>query len=234
MSRGPDRPEPDPGAPRPDRRQEPCLVVGTQDDRDAGRWLLEGLEQRRLRVLVHPVCRFTIATRAPPSRGSNARSAIRSRTPRWVAPDPPMTIWPPGPSGANRCRSGWSPCSTSRQPRHDRHGRAAGSAACTTARPPGPARASSCRPRLARSAGSRAAAPLGPWPRSRRVPVRGHASGHRPRRRVRRRRACGSSGASGRPWKPLPRSRPPHRSQPSRSPPCEWCDASERPIPPRP
>ena len=53
---------------------------------------------------------------------------------------------------------------------------------CTGGRPPGPARGSSCRPRLARSAGSRAAAPRGPWPRSRRAPVRGHASGRRPRR----------------------------------------------------
>ena len=58
MSRDADRPEPDPRAARPDRRQQAVLVVGAQDDRDAGRWLLERLEQRGLGVLVHPMRRF--------------------------------------------------------------------------------------------------------------------------------------------------------------------------------
>ena len=49
------QPEAEAEAARPDRRQEPCLLVGAQHDRDAGRRLLERLEQRRLGVLVHPV-----------------------------------------------------------------------------------------------------------------------------------------------------------------------------------
>src|SRR5262245_51198753 len=49
------RPEPDPLAARADRRQQPPLAVSAEDDRDAGRRLLERLEQRGLGVLVHPV-----------------------------------------------------------------------------------------------------------------------------------------------------------------------------------
>ena len=37
----------------------------------------------------------------------------------------PMRIWLPAPPGASRCRSGWFPCSTIRQPRHSRQGRPA-------------------------------------------------------------------------------------------------------------
>ena len=52
---GADRPEAEPGTARADGRQEPLLGIGAQDDRHPGRRLLEGLEQGRLGVLVHPV-----------------------------------------------------------------------------------------------------------------------------------------------------------------------------------
>ena len=39
-----------------------------------------------------------------------------------------MTTWRPGPTGPSRWRSGWPPCSTSRQARQTRHGRSAGAA----------------------------------------------------------------------------------------------------------
>ena len=137
----------------------------------------------------------------------------------------------PGPSGARRWRSGWSPCSTSRHPRQDRHGRAAGSRPCTAARPRGRARASSCRRRPARSAGSRAAraprtmasiaasaASVAPGPGAVHATVRrrrclrvvrrfGAAASAVPRRpRSRRptrpwRPACGSCGASAPPFR---------------------------------
>jgi hypothetical protein len=47
-----DRTEPNPHAARPNGRQQAFLVVGTQDDRDAGGWLLEHLEERVLGVVV--------------------------------------------------------------------------------------------------------------------------------------------------------------------------------------
>ena len=50
-----DRPEPDPDAARPDRRQELVLAVDAEDDRHARRWLLQRLEQRRLGVLVQAI-----------------------------------------------------------------------------------------------------------------------------------------------------------------------------------
>ena len=46
------------GTAGPDGRQEPVLVIGTQDDRDPGRRLLERLEQGALGVLVHAMGRL--------------------------------------------------------------------------------------------------------------------------------------------------------------------------------
>jgi hypothetical protein len=62
------------------------------------------------------------APRSPPPTGS---SASRSRRGSCRARDagPADRTWLPGPEAASRRRSGWLPCSTIRQPRHDRHGR---------------------------------------------------------------------------------------------------------------
>ena len=51
----PDEPEAEAEAARADGREEARLLVRAQDDRHAGRRLLERLEQGRLGVLVHPV-----------------------------------------------------------------------------------------------------------------------------------------------------------------------------------
>ena len=58
ISRVPDGPEAQTGAARPDRGEQGLLGISAQDERHPGRWLLEGLEQGRLRVLVHAVGRF--------------------------------------------------------------------------------------------------------------------------------------------------------------------------------
>ena len=68
-----DRAQPDPCAARADGRQEPGLVVGAQDDRHAGRRLLERLEQRRLGVLVHAVRRSRRWPRARRPRAAAGR-----------------------------------------------------------------------------------------------------------------------------------------------------------------
>ena len=55
---GADGPQAEAGAARPDRREERLFGIGAQDQRHPGRRLLEGLEQGRLRVLVHAVGRL--------------------------------------------------------------------------------------------------------------------------------------------------------------------------------
>ena len=50
-----DEPQAEPEAARSDGRQETRLLVSAEQDRDTGRWLLEGLEQGRLGILVHPI-----------------------------------------------------------------------------------------------------------------------------------------------------------------------------------
>ena len=85
----------------------------------------------------------------------------------------------------------------------------------------------------ARSAGWRAAASRGPWPRSRRAPVRGPASGRRPRRRLAGGGLARSCGASGPPRRPSRRPRRRHPRPPSRSSPCGWSAASGRRRPSR-
>ena len=58
MSRGPTGPRRIRAHLRADRGQEAGLVIGAEHDRDAGRWLLERLEERGLCVLVHAMRRF--------------------------------------------------------------------------------------------------------------------------------------------------------------------------------
>ena len=69
-----------------------------------------------------------MATRAPPSTGMRASSAMSSRTPGYLASGPPITTWRPGPVGPRRCRSGWPLFSIIRHDRHVRQGRSAGGA----------------------------------------------------------------------------------------------------------
>ena len=151
----------------------------------------------------------------PRSRRERRPRAAAARGPRSgrarhgsAAPGPPMTICPPGPSGASRCRSGWSPCSTSRQPRHDRHGRAAGSAAVHRR----PAAISSARVVLPTPAGpaqqdrvggaprtmASIAASAGPWPRVRAPSTSGSGGGGLARRALLGRRRGRRAIAVGR------------------------------------
>ena len=51
----PDKTESDPETARPDRREEPALGVGAQDDRHARRRFLERLQKSGLGILIHPV-----------------------------------------------------------------------------------------------------------------------------------------------------------------------------------
>ena len=202
-----DRPETDAGAARPDRREEPGLVVGAEDDRDPGRRLLERLEQRA------------------PARPRSSMGGLDDRDPGAAlerqqgkvgdkvadaaelgASWPPITTWPPGPSGREAMEVG---VVADARPAGSRDTR--GTAArphrrpCTAGPPRGPA-ASVVLPTppgpLSRIGVRRRR--HGAWPRSRRAPVMAPGPGAAPSAGVRRRRACASCAASARP-RPLRR-----------------------------
>ena len=184
------------------------------------------LSRAALRVLVHPVGRLHDRDACPTLEGQEGQIGDEVADAAVLRlPGPPMTTWPPGPSGPRRCRSGWSPRSTRRQPRHDRQGRTAGSdavhrspaarssASVVLPTPPGPAQQDRVR-RAARTMASIAAS-AAPWPR-----VRAPSTV-----RLSRRRAWRSRVASERPWEPPRRHRTSRRSSPSSG----SCGSSERP-----
>jgi hypothetical protein len=88
----PERPQPDARAARPDRWQEALLVVGAEEDRRAGRRLLERLEQGRLGVLRHPVRRLDDRDARAALDGEQGEVAHEIADPSLAAPtdrDPP-------------------------------------------------------------------------------------------------------------------------------------------------
>ena len=218
-----DRAEPEAGAARPDSRHQAVLVVRAEDDRHAGGRLLERLEERRLGVVAHPV---------GPLEDRDAGAALDRAAARDPAP------------GAGSCRPRGGPgcrCGSGRRGRPARgagrrdgsRDRPAGSrdrpgtagrpdpGRRRAGRPPGRARASSCRSRPARRSAGRAArwpatiartaATARSWPRVRNRPAAGWIGDH-PRSPVepglrRGRPSCGSPAASA--WRPGPRRRSP-------------------------
>ena len=204
--------EPDPGTARPDGRHQAVLVVRAEHDRHAGRRLLERLQERRLGVVAHPVgpledrdpgaaldgqqrrdpARGAGSFRPPGGPGCRSGSGRRDRPARAA-----------GRRGGSRDRPAGSRDRPGTAGRPDRGRRRAG-------RPPGRARAWSCRSRPARRSAGRAAARPATIARTAATAGRGRGSGTgRPPAGRRssappvaargsggRRPSCGSSSAS--------------------------------------
>ncbi len=192
-----DEPEAEAEAARSNRREEARLLVRAEEDGHAGRRLLEGLEQGRLGVLVHPV--GTLDDRHACAALDRHQlqlddEILDASELRLGATDDHLA------TGPGRARGGAGPDGCRARPAGTpgRHG--------TAARPGPPCRAgrprcrepgSSCRPRQARPAGRPGARRPGsswpprrarrPAPGSGRDPRRGRSDGFGRRRRLARR-----------------------------------------------